>query len=43
MTTVAQRIEKLLDQLESPSLTQLEIKKIEQKLAILRKQESTAE
>jgi hypothetical protein len=40
MTTIAQRIEKLLDQLEAPSLTEQEINKINQKLAVLRKQQS---
>lgn len=39
MTTIAQRIEKLMDQLEAPSLTEDEIVKIQKKLAVLREQE----
>jgi hypothetical protein len=35
----SQRIEKLLDQLENPTLSQLEITKLERKLRILQAQQ----
>jgi hypothetical protein len=43
MTTTAQRIEKLLDQLESPTLTEKEISKIEKKIKVLRERGVHAE
>lgn len=36
---IEQRIERLLDQLEDPKLTQVEVDKIEAKLKILRSQQ----
>lgn len=37
--TIQERIEKLLDQLENPHLTEVEIQKIERKIATLKKLE----
>lgn len=37
-TTIDERIENLLDQLENPGLSVREIEKIERKLAVLRSQ-----
>jgi hypothetical protein len=43
MTTIAQRIERLLDQLDAPSLSEAEVKKIKKKLEVLRTQQAHAE